>query len=107
MKSNTVVVKVNVAASTRHTYMGTRNELVAQELRVGGIPAVAGPNGIHVKTGSLHVYEHEGMRVFEWAPPDTQEQEAEVTEMQASDEQEEKPEQEQPARQQQRRRRAG
>lgn len=103
-----VVVKVDVAASTRHVYMGTRNELVAHELRVGGIPAVAGPHGIHVKTGELQVYEHEGQRVFEWIPPDAEDA-VEETDNATPIAEAVKEEQEQPTtrQQQQRRRRAG
>jgi|SRR5579859_7087625 len=69
--SEPVVVRINVAHAMDHVYKGIRQQLIAQELRTGGIPAEYGPSGIHVKTGTLDVHEEDGLRVFTWLPPGT------------------------------------
>jgi len=70
-----VVVRTDVSANTpaQHVYMGRREELIAEELRRGGIPAHSSRNGVHVKTGELTVHEEDGLRVFTWQPPEDEE----------------------------------
>lgn len=81
-----VVVKVNVAASTDALLRGTRNQLIAKELQCGGITAaVAGPNGIHVTSGTLDTYEEDGLRVFTWQPEDVEEKKVVAEEETADD----------------------
>lgn len=83
-----VVVRhqTKVEAALDGVFKGRREQLIADELKAMGIPAVVTPNGIGVKTGTLEVFEEEGGRVFEWTAPDAENTDATVVDAEIKDE---------------------
>ena len=67
---STVTARINVAAAHKAVGLGRPEENIAKELRVNGIPAVVTRHGIAVNEGTLDVREEDGLRVFEWTPPE-------------------------------------
>lgn len=66
---STITARINVSAAQKAVGLGSAIDNIAKELRVHGIPAKAHTHGIKVDSGELHVYEENGLRVFEWTPP--------------------------------------